>query len=88
MKAFNFILDLAFRKWLQSFLKRIAVKYPDTFEDMLNDLNLKPTAKQVIRDRYYNDYKFDSYDYVDPRTAKNYHKAFLDEFIARQRFKN
>lgn len=85
MNAFNFIMDMAFRKWLQSFLRRVANRYPDTFQDMLDDLNLKPLVKRVIADRYLRGYKFESFDYVDPRTAKNYHKMFLDEFISRQK---
>lgn len=87
MKAFNFVLDLAFRKWLQGFLKRIAKKHPDWFIELVDDLDLKPIVKKIVIDKYMNDFKFENYDYISDRAAKSYHKLFLDEFISRQRIK-
>ena len=79
------MLDKAFRLWLTSFLFRIARLYPETFIGLLRDLELKDIEERVIIDRYMNKWKWDSFDYVDPRTAKKYNATFIDKFISRQK---
>lgn len=79
------MLDKVFRAWLTCFLFRIARLYPETFLGLLKDLELKPIEERVIIDRYMNNWKWDSFDYVDPRTAKKYNATFIDKFISRQK---
>ena len=81
----DLITNKLFRKWLTIFLKRTAKRYPETFMLMLDDLDLKPLAKRVIKDRYINGLKWEAIDYVDIRTSMNYHKIFLDKFIGHQK---
>ena len=52
---------------------------------MLDDLDLKPLARRVIKDRYINGLKWEAIDYVDIRTSMNYHKIFLDKFTDQQK---
>lgn len=79
------IKDKLFRKWLTIFLKKTAKKYPETFATMINDLDLKPLVKKVIIDRYVNERKWESFDYIDDRTARSHNKLFLDKFIDEQK---
>lgn len=81
----DLITNKLFRKWLTVFLKRIASKHPDTFKAMLDDLELKPLVKKVIIDRYVNGRKWESFDYIDDRTARCHNKIFLDKFIDKQK---
>lgn len=63
----------------------VGKKYPMTFKDMVNDLNLTPLVTKVIIDRYTKSIKWEAFDYIDPRTARSYNKIFLDKFISRQK---
>lgn len=79
------VTNVLFRKWLTKFLQRIGRKYPETFKDIVQDLDLKPLVERVIIDRYTRSIKWEAFDYIDPRTARSYNKIFLDKFISRQK---
>ena len=52
---------------------------------MLDDLELKPLVKKVIIDGYVNGRKWESFDYIDDRTARSHNKIFLDKLIDKQK---
>ena len=70
--------------WLHFWLKRIAKKYPDFFDQMLSDLLLSPKEKAIMKARYRDGFKFKQIPEivnVELRQVHRIHQAVINKII-------
>lgn len=70
--------------WLHFWLKRIAKKYPDFFNQMLSDLLLSPKEKAIMKARYKYGLKFKQIPKiakVELRQVHRLHQSVIDKII-------
>lgn len=73
--------------WLtHSYLRRIAKRYPEYFEQRINDLTDNKTSRKIMKLRYMGNepYKFKTIAYelnIDIRNVFTYHKEVIDKII-------
>lgn len=70
--------------WLHFWLKRIAKKYPDFFDEMLSDLLLSTKEKAIMKARYRDGLKFKQIPElvnVELRQVQRIHQNVISKII-------
>lgn len=71
--------------WFHIWLKRVAKKYPDFFDKMLEDLILSDNQKKIMKYRYSDGLKFKQITdkvFMEERSIHRLHQQVIDKIIS------